>query len=110
PAQVGFGAVLHLLSTPHRSFHGRLNPEPWRLTHPPGFRDWRSWAVRRARALGLDAVRIREAILAHARNAPSKTVIERGQLWDLKLAGLELGILHENDLPDVVLRDRRPKP
>ena len=61
----------------------------------------RSWAVRRAPALGVDAVRIREAILTHARNAPSKTVIERGQLWDLTLVGLELGILHEIAHPDV---------
>ncbi|UCC30031.1 MAG: hypothetical protein JSU86_17760 [Phycisphaerales bacterium] len=96
----------------------------WRIEvqHPPqklldyiasterrGYRVPRSWAVRRAVRLGVEPARVREAILTHERNAPS-TKMGRVQLIGLKRVGLELDILHENDLPDVVLRDRRPKP
>jgi hypothetical protein len=78
-------------------------------TEPRKYRDWRPWAVRRALKLNIDPARVREAILTHEQNAPS-TKMGLAQLIGLKRVGLELGILHENDLPDVVLRDRRPIP
>ncbi len=95
----------------------------WRIEvqHPPqklldyiestdhcGYRDCRSWALRRAVTLGVEPARVREAILTHDRNASTK--LGRVQTKVLKRVGLELGILHVNDLPDVVLRDRRPIP
>ena len=69
----------------------------------------RSWAMRRALRSNVDPARVREAILTHERNAPS-TLLGRAQLTTLKRAGLELGILHEGDLPDVKLPKGRPTP
>ena len=86
----------------------------WRIEvqHPPadlleyiaatdhsGYRENREWAVRRAVKLGIEPAAIRDAILAHERNA--RTTLERLDLPHLKVQGIELGILQASDLPDV---------
>jgi len=65
----------------------------------PRHRDSRAWAVRRAAALGVAHERIRNAILEHAQR--TKKVGKASPLVELKWTGLQLGILKENDLPEV---------
>jgi len=86
----------------------------WRIEvqHPPeklleffsstefcGFRDSQSWAVSRAHKLGVDPIRIREAILAYANNAADQR--SRLELARMKNVGMKLGILRADDLPGV---------
>ena len=51
--------------------------------------------------LGIDRESIRTAILQHEQNASTR--FERGELPYLKHLGLELQILHDGDLPNIVL-------
>ncbi len=98
----------------HRAHRSTLDRFIFRIEmqHPPtnllayigsadfrGDREMRMWAVRRAHELGVEHELIREAILKHARDAA--TPLERGELPNLKWMGRELGILRENDLPEV---------
>lgn len=77
-------------------------------TGPPGHLERRYWAVRRAHKLGVEPERIREAILAHERNATARAY--RVEVRLLKQVGTELGILRDGDLPDVKLPNKRPVP
>lgn len=71
----------------------------------------RTWAIERAVALGMPMEEVRKAILSHAEKlgpARDKRIL-RG-LRPLKSAGIRLGVLRANDLPDVKLPDKRPVP
>ena len=70
----------------------------------------RDWAVRRAAELGTSKHDIREAILTYAREGAPNGRARAPGLIELKRAGLELGILQEDDLPDVVVRSTGPTP
>ena len=107
----------------HRNLETRLLSLIWRIEiqHPPaklleyiaspdymGTRDPRSWAVRRAKQLGIEPDQIREAILTHEKEATTR--LERWEVPELKRLGLELGILRSTDLPDVVIRRSNKTP
>ena len=99
----------------HRNFEGHLMRYLWRIEiqHPPTkLIDYissteigcerRPWAVRRAVELGVPATRIRQAILAHARQVrPTGEFGIRPGLGTLKKVALEFRVLHPEDLPDV---------
>ena len=99
-----------------KSAEAGLLKDIWRIEvqHPPekllvylsstefcGFRDSQSWAVSRAYKLGVDPSRIREAILTNASHAADQR--SRLEVARMKQAGLDLGILRPDDLPDVPL-------
>ena len=56
----------------------------------------------------MDPDAIREAVLAHARNG--KTHLELIELPLLKKSGIELGILKEDDLPEVSIEGMEGTP
>lgn len=65
----------------------------------------RVWAIRRALHYGLEKSGVREAILAHAEIAKDNALL-RAELWKLKNAAIDLGILTASDLPHVVVPSR----
>lgn len=75
--------------------------------------DDRPWAVRRAAELGVTKEEIRQAILTHAesvapvtvRDAAGRPLSTSRPLLPLKIAGIEVGALSADDLPDVSLPD-----
>lgn len=111
------------LSAQSPSFVHYIDAYMWKIEiqHPPTRlteyiagtdpRPGRAWAISRAVALGIDKLAVREAILRYAQNvAPQGAYNIRPGLQEMKRVGLDLRILREDDLPDVVLRDRRPTP
>jgi len=68
------------------------------VEHAPYYES-RFWAVRRADALGVPHERIREAILEHARRCRKEGT--SSPLVELKWTGLQLGILKDDDMPEV---------
>jgi hypothetical protein len=71
----------------------------------------RAWAVERAVELGVPKEKVRDAVIAHANKITpvGKNGVRPG-LFDIKRVALRLGVLQEDDLPDVKLRDKGPPP
>ncbi len=71
----------------------------------------RTWAIERAIALKVPKNKVRKAILAHADKVGQvgDKRLRRG-LRPLKSTGIRLGLLQEDDLPDVELPEKGPVP
>jgi hypothetical protein len=63
--------------------------------------DSRVWAMERALDYKIDKTKIREAILEHAREHVDDHSSFRFELYGLKQRAMKLGVLQENDLPNV---------
>lgn len=82
------------------------------LQHPPAklldfisggvWNGWsRVWAMERALDYKIDKARIRDAILEHAKEHVDDHPTFRFELYRLKQRAIKLGVLQENDLPNV---------
>jgi len=109
----------------HVNFEGALVRFMWRINiqHPAAELlhyisgppevgvERRMWAVRRAAELGIPKEELRQAILKHAEQVkPQGKFKIRHGLISLKEQGLRLGILTEQDLPDIKVPALHPTP